>query len=761
MKQFNQPGWLVPAILGITLAINQAPARSAESQTLEMEEVTVWGQKNPVLNTSRNSPQTKVTPDDLVGVNTVMTEDLVKYEPGVIVRQRYIGDSNGTLGMRGSNMFQTTRSMVFADGVPLHYFLQTRWSGAPRWSLVSADEISEVTVIYGPFSAEYGGNAMGGVVNIETAIPVDRQIRLQATSFQQAFSDLGYDDRLGGNKYFASYGDRFESFSLYTSYNHVENLSQPMSFQFSKPGSPVGGELPVTGAVADSNEYGAPVLYFADAGETEAIADQFKFKLGHEYGSWLSVLHLAYEDRRMLQDAVNNYLRDSTGSPVWQGSMVQNGQRFSVSSDDFAISEQDRRSLLLGGRLQGQISDNWWMEAGFSRFRILEDETRNANANPADPAFTLAGDITDYEDTGWKTVNFKFFTNSLLNNDSLTLALGYQHEQYSLLIKNFDSSNFYDGIKTTLTHASGGKSKLDALYAQLGWMLGNNWDVNLGLRYEEWQTRNGFYYRVTAGDFQDHIDRVEHKVSPKFSIGFREAGWQFRYSAAKANRFPIVEELFQNERSTLGTSLADVNLEPENGMHHNLMVEHELESGFIRVNLFNESIEDVIFAQSTIVDNKNLRTFIPIDEVETNGLELIVNKQHLLNGKLDVRLNLSLLDAEIIRNRANTALEGKTFPRMPKQRLNLLLTWRITRSLDLGTGIRYASNSYGDLDNGDKGEAVFGAHDSYTLLNFRANYNINDSTRLSLGVDNLLDEITYVHHPWHGRTIFLEASLKL
>ncbi|MDH5737177.1 MAG: TonB-dependent receptor, partial [Gammaproteobacteria bacterium] len=478
MKQFNQPGWLVPAILGITLAINQAPARSAESQTLEMEEVTVWGQKNPVLNTSRNSPQTKVTPDDLVGVNTVMTEDLVKYEPGVIVRQRYIGDSNGTLGMRGSNMFQTTRSMVFADGVPLHYFLQTRWSGAPRWSLVSADEISEVTVIYGPFSAEYGGNAMGGVVNIETAIPVDRQIRLQATSFQQAFSDLGYDDRLGGNKYFASYGDRFESFSLYTSYNHVENLSQPMSFQFSKPGSPVGGELPVTGAVADSNEYGAPVLYFADAGETEAIADQFKFKLGHEYGSWLSVLHLAYEDRRMLQDAVNNYLRDSTGSPVWQGSMVQNGQRFSVSSDDFAISEQDRRSLLLGGRLQGQISDNWWMEAGFSRFRILEDETRNANANPADPAFTLAGDITDYEDTGWKTVNFKFFTNSLLNNDSLTLALGYQHEQYSLLIKNFDSSNFYDGIKTTLTHASGGKSKLDALYAQLGWMLGNNWDAN-------------------------------------------------------------------------------------------------------------------------------------------------------------------------------------------------------------------------------------------------------------------------------------------
>ncbi len=41
-----------------------------------------------------------------------------------MIRRRFIGDSNGTMDMRGSNMFQTSRSMVFADGVPLHYLLQ-------------------------------------------------------------------------------------------------------------------------------------------------------------------------------------------------------------------------------------------------------------------------------------------------------------------------------------------------------------------------------------------------------------------------------------------------------------------------------------------------------------------------------------------------------------------------------------------------------------------------------------------------------------
>ena len=43
--------------------------------------------------------------------------------------------------MRGANMFQTARTMVFADGMPLHSLLETRWSGAPRWGLVAADEL--------------------------------------------------------------------------------------------------------------------------------------------------------------------------------------------------------------------------------------------------------------------------------------------------------------------------------------------------------------------------------------------------------------------------------------------------------------------------------------------------------------------------------------------------------------------------------------------------------------------------------------------
>lgn len=739
--------------------LNPYIAQGEDTYESPIEEVTVWGRKHPALNTSESNPLVTLTPEDLVSVNAMTTEDLVTYEPSIVIRQRYIGDANGTMGMRGSNMFQTSRSMVFADGVPLHYLLQTRWSGAPRWSLVSADEISEIKIIYGPFSAEYGGNAMGGVVNIETVIPIERKFHMQVSGFQQQFDDLGFDGKLGGDKVFVSYADKFDKTSLYASFNRLENVSQPMSFQFTQTSTPVGLEETVTGAVSDTNEYDAPVLYFADAGETESVSDQFKVKLGYEIDSWLAVMNIAYEDRTMDQDKVNNYLRNASGDAVWNGDVVQDAQMFTIASDDFTISQRHRRSLLMGGRVQGQIGESWWMEAGISRFDILKDESSESDANPADPAFTLAGGVSDYKDTGWKTVAIKFYTDQLLGLPNLDLATGYQHEEYSLGIYNYSSNDFTSGAKTDLAVASGGESKLNALFAQAGWQLSGQWDMQLGVRYENWETNDGFYYNYSASNLQDHIDRSASELSPKFSVGYTSGNISVRYSLAKASRFPIVEELFQNERRTTGTSIANANLEAESGLHHNLMFNHELNAGDMRVNFFFETIDDVIFAQTAIVDGKRLNTFIPIDEVETQGIEVIFNQRNLLHDSVDLRLNIAFVHSEIIKNLPNTLLEGKTFPRMPKRRANLLVTWHVTELLDIGAGIRYAANSYGDLNNADIGSNVYGTQDGYTLINFKSSYQANQYLKISFGVNNITNEITYVHHPWPGRTAFMEASV--
>ena len=205
-----------------------------------VEEVVVWGSQSD-RSFVNPSPTSVLNLDDFASINVATTEDVVKFEPSVVIRRRFIGDSNGVLGMRGSNMFQTSRSMVFADGVPLHYLLQSRWNGAPRWTMVSASEIAQVEVKYGPFSAEYGGNAMGGVMEIETAIPQKSEFHFDTSYYSQDFDAYGFNDKVTGYKTFASYGNKVGDTSFYLSFNRLDNEAQPQTF---RAGGGVSSSIP-------------------------------------------------------------------------------------------------------------------------------------------------------------------------------------------------------------------------------------------------------------------------------------------------------------------------------------------------------------------------------------------------------------------------------------------------------------------------------------------------------------------------------------
>ena len=189
------------------------------------------------------APTSSVTTEQIETMNIINTEDAISMQPSLVVRKRFIGDPNGVIGIRGSNMFQGHRSMVFSDGLPLHYHLQTRYSGAPRWSLVSPNEIEKIDVIYGPFSAEYSGNAMGGVVNIHTKVPTKREITLAGSMFIQDYNELRTDDQYRGENAFMSFADRIGNLGIYASFNHLDNDGQPQSYFFT---SQVGNDSDAT-----------------------------------------------------------------------------------------------------------------------------------------------------------------------------------------------------------------------------------------------------------------------------------------------------------------------------------------------------------------------------------------------------------------------------------------------------------------------------------------------------------------------------------
>jgi len=731
-----------------------------------IDEITVFGQGRPVDQSHRSSSTVLLGQDDLVSINPMTTEDLLKFEPSLIIRQRFIGDPNGTMGLRTASMFQTARTSVYADGVPLHYFLQTSFNGSPRWALVGANEIGTIEVVYGPFSAEYGGNAMGGVVNFETRIPTERKFHLEGSLFQNSFEDVGFKDKLNGRRVFGSYGDKFGNLSLYTSWIHLENDSHPMDFRFSTAQTATGTEELVTGGVPGLNSTDVSVINYSDTGVQSVNTDQFKVKLGYDFGDWFALFNVAYEDRVRDRDSVPNYLVSSTtGLPVWNGNFrTQDGVRFNVARSNFVEDESDRQNILLAGRLQGQVTDAWWLEMNLSYYEMLQDETRSSLQNPADPTFTPAGRIRDFDDTGWKTADIKLETDELFGRDDLELVTGYQYANYSMSLSDYDSPDYRAGVFGAERNRSGGETVINSLFAQVGWDMTDQWDVVVGGRQEFWESKNGFVYNYVPNpdSLQDHADRASNRFSPKFSVGFTPGNeWLYRYSVAKAYRFPIVEELYGNSNSTTGTALANAGLAPEDGLHHNLMLERSVGdgNGYVRLNLLYETINDVIFNQNVTVNNASISTFLPVDEVTTKGAEVIYSHNGMLDGKLDARLNLTLMDSEITRSSLNPAIEGKEFPRLPKWRGNVVLTYHITDAWDFGGGLRYATKAFQQLDNSDIGRQTYAVMDKYTLVNLKTNYKINENIRVSLAVDNLLNKLVYVNHPYPMRTVFLEAAL--
>ncbi len=772
---------LLAAVVAATIAksaiAHDEVIKKRRDQTSTIEEVKVWGEARNSGNAGYTNPSSLLMQEDLVAINSSTTEDLVKYEPSIIIRKRYIGDSNGTLGLRGSNMFATARSMVFADGVPLHYLLQTRWNGAPRWTMVSASEIAQVEILYGPFSAEYSGNAMGGVVLIETAIPQQREVHVDLDYFSQDYSGYGFRDQLNGYKTFFSFGDRIGDFSVYASYNRLENDSQPQSFYFDQDKdhdiadvrAQFSRATPVNGLIKDRDVFGNPAWYFGDTGIEQTVTDNLKLKLGYDFENWSALLNLAYEDRNTLRDRPNSYVQNLQGDAVWSGNLSEGDLWITIPASRLGASELDRKSLSTGLRVKGDINERIKFETNVSDFRILEDTTRASSYALQDPLFNGGGQTTDYADTGWQTFEGKF-TFSDLGADGVELITGARYEAYNLNVNVFNSASWLQGDNAGFTSRSGGKTDITALFAQINWDISAKWDLAIGGRYEQWQSHDGYFSKDNPAtpqlDLREVADEKRNQFSPKFSLGYSPYDdWLVRYSFARAYRFPVVEELFTQSANYSTVVQAKPDLKPENGLHHNIMLEKQFDAGYARINFFTETIRDAIESQSNLLaGGGSITTFSAIDEVKTDGVELILNRYGLFVPELDFRFNLAYTKSIIEDNSTaegpnpRNSIEGNDYPRMPRWRSNLMLTYHATDRWDISATGQYADKSFGRLDNLDTAEHVMGAQDGYTRIGLKTTFDFTDNLEASVGVDNLTNEESYVAHPWPGRSYYLSLS---
>ncbi len=123
----------------------------------------------------------------------VSVDDALMLVPGLNASRNYgIYNKTGDVTLRGLN--RNIHLLILLDGVPYSLF-----DGSSNlWNKLSSGKIDNIEVLKGPNSALYGGNAMSGVININTQKP-QKPFEARAKVFLGTYNTQGGEVTVGGN----------------------------------------------------------------------------------------------------------------------------------------------------------------------------------------------------------------------------------------------------------------------------------------------------------------------------------------------------------------------------------------------------------------------------------------------------------------------------------------------------------------------------------------------------------------------------------
>lgn len=127
-------------------------------------------------------------------------DEYLQLLPGVQVSRSFgIFSTKSSVTMRGLSGNEQARTLVLVDGVPVN----KADGGSVNWNLISTGQVERVEVVKGPGSALYGGNAMGGVINVITLKPTKTfqgNISVEEGSFNTNQVRVNIGGKLNGKK---------------------------------------------------------------------------------------------------------------------------------------------------------------------------------------------------------------------------------------------------------------------------------------------------------------------------------------------------------------------------------------------------------------------------------------------------------------------------------------------------------------------------------------------------------------------------------
>lgn len=747
--------YAVILLMGFAFPVFAEGLKKAE----ELPEVTVTATRVETPVESAPASVDVVTKKEWEKRNVKTLDDAVNELPGVYVhRTRIVLDTpTDAISLRGIPGYR--RNLVMVDGIPLN----GPQGGELKLGGFRFEDIERIEVVKGPFSALYGGLAMGGVVNIISALPKKRQLTFKAGYGSSFERNEALDDLI---KIYLSYGDKIKNFSFFVSYGHEATDGFPSNLVRVMAQPPNG----VSGWTYTTTPEGEPRWIVGDSGDHQGWDQSFTIRMGYKFDENTNLrFSLMKIWGSSSYDDPHTYLRDSQGNPVWEyGVFLPNVLRESMFlagkiSKDYTIYslnfetkiKEAKVKLTLGLFDQDDYLFTTPCVGTLTGCNLYEYATKTGG--PGTSHNTPAKNyIADLQITLPISLKLPYF-----NNHIFTFGTSYRRAEAET--KQYKLSNWKDeDSKTYLMYESKGKDRIFALFIQDEIPVTQKLTIYLGARQDWWKTFDGYEnYVAQTGYPKEYGERSESSFNPKFSFVYNlSERTTLRGSVGRAFRPPMLIELYRSFMTPGSFVYGNPNLKTEKCWSWDLGIRHSFWKGNkVEITYFENYLEDLIYQRSTgqYIGPRQIVEMVNAGKAEVKGVEFSLEQKF---GKyIRSFANLTWNDARIKENPPNPRSEGKRITGIPETMLNVGI--EVEKGPFSGSLVgRYRSKVYGNDENRDKKEGVFGSYDSYFLADVKLTYKIFKNASLSLSIDNLFDNKYYYYYLEPRRSWFLEFSYK-
>lgn len=729
-----------------------APAPASQEKAVAVEQIVVTATK-----TERN-------PDDVPASITIITKEDIRKQNIQTVdealaqvfgafdnRRRVWGDSMTSVNLRGFPADGQKRTLVLLDGQNI----ANAYSNAVAWTSMPVENIERIEVVRGPFSALYGGNAMGGVINIITKTPKKLEVVAQGGygTFDSWTYYLGAGDRLW-NKVSVQAGFNYRISDGYSS-----GLVNKTTASLART-----TRTSVVGWQPTQTTTGTPTNTIGTSGDNLWNDYSLNGKISWDIAPGHKVVFSTLQSwNNFGYDMYRSYLHNAaTGAQVVRGTVGLLGTNTQFSS------LQEGAFLSSDGREQNQVynltSEHRLTETTKIKFHAgLLNQPINKSATPSS-----SSPLTTY-DGGPGTSSFSASRNwvaelqvdqALGNMQQLVGGISYNTGWSNTKTYSVDNWRDPDAV-SNLDQLSGGRDRNIGLYLQDEIAWHPKFNTVLGVRLDCWETYGGSYIIAAGAPLVYLPSRSQTAVSPKFAMLYRPLEWMtWRGSVGRAFRAPNIYELYRTWQTSSGILYrGNPDLNPETTLSWEIGATLKpLKGTVLTATYFENYVNDLIYRVTDPADvTGNTQTYENAGKANIRGVELEINQK--LWSWLEVFGNTTLLDARINQNPYNLASEGKKITNTPRQLFNFGVTvtyWKVKAYL---SG-RYVSKRMSRDDNGDRVNNVYGAYDPYFTLNSKIIFTPVKYVDLSLAVDNLCNREYYDYYRSPGRTIWSQVTLR-